>query len=108
MGLSINIHKLDEQVKHHKQDYYTKKLTIESYIKLLLFVHLQEIESLHALSDALLNEDLQNALGFESISVSSYHERITTSNRLFSLISFWTLYKGFNVSTRRVEGTICP
>ncbi|WP_246218531.1 DUF4372 domain-containing protein, partial [Litoribacterium kuwaitense] len=65
----INIQNLPEQVEHLKQDYYTKKLTTEAYIK-LLFAQLHELESLHAISDALLDEDLQKTLGFESISAS--------------------------------------
>ena len=66
----INIQQLSKQVEDLKQDYYTKKLTTEAYIKLFLFAQLYELESLHAISDALLDEDLQKALGFESISAS--------------------------------------
>lgn len=66
----INIQKLTEQVKEYKQDYYTKKLTTEAFIKLLLFSQLHEFESLEAMSDALLNEDFQETLGFKSISTS--------------------------------------
>ncbi|WP_047151829.1 IS4 family transposase [Aneurinibacillus tyrosinisolvens] len=66
----INFQKLYEQVEILKQDDYTKKRTTESYLKLLLFSHLEETESLHALSDALLDTDLQKTVGFESISVS--------------------------------------
>jgi IS4 transposase len=66
----INIQKLSEQVEECKQDYYTKKLTTDAYIKLLLFAQLHETESLQAMSDALLDEDLQKTLGFESISAS--------------------------------------
>jgi IS4 transposase len=66
----INIQKLSEQVEEHKQDYYTKKLTTAAYIKLLLFAHLHETESLQAISDGLLDEELQNAVGLESISSS--------------------------------------
>lgn len=66
----INIEKLCEQVEELKQDYYTKKLTTEAYIKLLLFAHLHETESLEAMSDALLDDELQKSLGFDSISAS--------------------------------------
>lgn len=52
------------------QDYYTKKLTTESFLKIMLFAQLHETESLHAMSDALLNEDFQKAVGFKSISAS--------------------------------------
>ena len=66
----INFKKLCEQVKTREQDHYTKKLTTEAYLKLMLFAQLHETESLHAMSDALLDEDLQRALGFEAISAS--------------------------------------
>ena len=49
----INLKKLIEQVEELKQDYYTKKLTTEAYIKLLLFAQLHESDSLQAISDAL-------------------------------------------------------
>lgn len=71
----INIQKLSEQVEELKQDYYTKKLMTEAYIKLLLFAQLHETESLQAMSDALLDEDLQKTLGFESISASRLSRR---------------------------------
>jgi IS4 transposase len=66
----INIQKLYEQVEELKQDYYTKKLTTEAYIKLLLFAQLHGMESLHEISDALLDDHLQATLGFESLSAS--------------------------------------
>jgi len=66
----INTKKLLEQVENSKQDYYTKKLTTESYIKLMLLAQLQGFESLEAMSDALIDDGLQKVLGFESISKS--------------------------------------
>lgn len=66
----INIKKLSEQVEELKQDYYTKKLTTEAYIKLLLFAQVHEMESLHEISDSLLDDKLQESLGFESLSAS--------------------------------------
>ncbi len=66
----INLEKLNEQVEVIKQDRYTKKLSTECYIKLLLFAQLNESASLRDISDALLNDDLQNELGFEAISAS--------------------------------------
>ena len=78
----INIQKLTEQVKELNQDYYTKKLTTEAYIKLLLFAQLHEFKSLEAMSDALLDEDLQKTLGFESISASQYPEKTIRSTQL--------------------------
>lgn len=66
----INFGNLYDQVKLLNQDYYTKKLTTEAYLKLMLFAQLHESESLHAMSDALLDDNLQKALGFDSISAS--------------------------------------
>ncbi len=66
----INLQKLTKQVEELKLDSYTKKLSTEAYIKLLLFAQLNETESLRAISDALLDDDLQSELGFESISAS--------------------------------------
>src|SRR5699024_3275755 len=67
---AINFRKLDEQVSLFKQDYYTKKLTTASYINIMLLAQLHETESLHAMSDALLSEELQMALVLSSISAS--------------------------------------
>src|SRR5699024_6547136 len=66
----INTKILFKQVKESKQDYYTKKLTTDSYIKLMLLAQLQGFESLEAMSDALIDDGLQKVLGFESISKS--------------------------------------
>ena|SRR5690625_1643728 len=66
----INMKKLLKQVDILKQDYYTKKLTTKSYLKIMLFAQLHETESLHAISYALLDEDFQRTLGYESISAS--------------------------------------
>lgn len=66
----INTKKLSEYVEERKQDYYTKKLTTEAYIKLMLLAQLQGFESLEDMSDALIDDGLQKALGFESISKS--------------------------------------
>lgn len=78
----INIQKLSELVKEQKQDYYTKKFTTESYIKFLLFAQLHEYESLEEISDALLDEDLQKILGFESISTSQLSRKNNNINPL--------------------------
>lgn len=69
----INFKNLYNQGKLLNQDYYTKKLTTEAYLaylKLMLFAQLHETESLHAMSDALLDDDLQKAWGLDSISAS--------------------------------------
>src|SRR5690625_4277964 len=71
----INTKKLFKQVDILNQDYYTKKLTTEAFLKIMLFAQLHETESLHAISDALLDEDFQKAVGFESISASQLSRR---------------------------------
>lgn len=91
---SINMKKLSQQVDILNQDYYTKKLTTEAYLKIMLFAQLHETESLHAISDALLDEDFQQALGFQSISASQLSRK---NNELDpSLLS--TIFFGFNSS----------
>lgn len=45
----INLKVFEENVKTMKLDHYTKKLKNESFLKLLLFAQLKEVESLHAL-----------------------------------------------------------
>lgn len=59
-----------------KQVYYTKKLTIEAFLKIMLFAQLHETESLHAISDALLDDHFQQAVGFQSISASQLSRKI--------------------------------
>lgn len=56
----INLQLFEENVKTLKLDHYTKKLTTESFLKLLLFSQLKEVESLHAISDWLFNDQLQH------------------------------------------------
>ena len=72
----INLQLVEEKVKTLKLDYYTKKLTTESFLKLLLFAQLQEVESLHALSDYLFDDQLQNEIDLDSISVSQLSRRL--------------------------------
>lgn len=53
----INHPLFDELVKTHQLNRYTKKLYVASFMKLLLFAQLHEIESLRALSDAVFSEE---------------------------------------------------
>ncbi|SFA55842.1 putative transposase [Anoxybacillus pushchinoensis] len=76
----INLQLFEEQVKTMKLDYYTKKLTTESFLKLLLFAQLEEIESLHALSDCLFDDQLQKGVGLNSISISQLSRRLNGIN----------------------------
>lgn len=64
----INSKVFEEQVKTLNLDFYTKKLTTELFLKLLLFAQLQEFESLHALSDCLFDDKLQKAINLDSLS----------------------------------------
>lgn len=72
----INIQLVEENVKTMKLDYYTKKLTTESFLKLLLFSQLQEVESLHALADCLFDDQLQKEVDLDSISISQLSRRL--------------------------------
>ena len=72
----INLQLFEENVKTMKLDHYTKKLTADSFLKLLLFSQLNEIESLHALSDCLFDDQLQIATNLDSISVSQLSRRL--------------------------------
>jgi hypothetical protein len=66
----INTKNILKQIENCKQDYYTKKLTTVACIKIMLLAQLKGFESLKDMSDALINDGLQKALGFESISKS--------------------------------------
>jgi IS4 transposase len=66
----INFSHFEKQVAATNQDKYTKKLTTKAYLMLFLYAHLQEEESLRAISDAVLDEDLGQALGLDGISAS--------------------------------------
>src|SRR5690625_3733998 len=76
----INMKKFSKQVDILKQDYYTKKLTTESFLKIMFFAQLHETESLHAISEALLDEDFQKAVGFDSISTSQLSRKNNESD----------------------------
>ena len=76
----INLQLFEENVKTMKLDYYTKKLTTESFLKLLLFAQLQEVESLHALSDCLFDDHLQKEIDLDSISISQLSRRLNGMN----------------------------
>lgn len=74
--LPISSTKLEELVESHQLNYYTKKLQIASFLKLLLFAQLNEIESLRAVSETLFSDDLQKATDLESISFSQLGRRL--------------------------------
>ena len=72
----ISSKKLEELVEAYHLNYYTKKLHIASFLKLLLFAQLNEMESLRAISDTLFSDKLQKAIGLESISFSQLGRRL--------------------------------
>ena len=65
-----------EMVENLQLDYYTKKLYMAPFMKLLLFAQLHGTESLRALADAVFSDDLQKAVGFETISFSQLGRRL--------------------------------
>ena len=76
----INLQLFEETVKTLKLDYYTKKLKTDSFLKLLLFAQLQEVESLHELSDCLFDDQLQKGIDLDSISISQLSRRLNGIN----------------------------
>lgn len=72
----INMKLFQSQVTAYQSDYYTKKLTTESFLKLLLYAQLNEVESTHALSDCLLDDRLQRGTDLTSISHSQLSRRL--------------------------------
>lgn len=77
---SINLTLMEDQVKTLKLDRYTKKLTTEKFLKLLLFAQLQEVHSLHALSDSLFDDQLQKEVDLDTISISQLSRRLNNLN----------------------------
>ncbi|WP_425414442.1 DUF4372 domain-containing protein [Paucisalibacillus globulus] len=67
-------------MKTMKLDYCTKKLTTESFLKLLLFAQLQEVESLHEPNDCLFNDQLQKEIDLDSFSISQLSRRLGGMN----------------------------
>jgi len=72
----ISSTQMEKLVENHQLNYYTKKLHIASFLRLLLFAQLIETESLRAISDTLLSDDLQKATYLESISFSQLGRRL--------------------------------
>ncbi|WP_062106120.1 IS4 family transposase [Bacillus niameyensis] len=72
----VSKHLFEEQVKNHQLNYYTKKLHMESFWRLLLYAQLHETESLRALSDCVFSEELQSATSLESISFLQLGRRL--------------------------------
>lgn len=56
----ISSTQMEKLVETHQLNTYTKKLHIASFLRLLLFAQLIETESLRAISDTLLSDDLKS------------------------------------------------
>ena len=72
----ISTELLNEMVENLRLDYYTKKLYMAPFMKLLLFAQLHGTESLRALANAIFSDDLQKAVGIESISFSQLGRKL--------------------------------
>ena len=72
----ISTTQMEKLVESHQLNYYTKKLHIASFLRLLLFAQLNETESLRAISDTLFSDDLQKATDLASISFSQLGRRL--------------------------------
>ncbi|WP_156478380.1 IS4 family transposase, partial [Cytobacillus firmus] len=77
----------------------TKKLTTESFLKLLLFAQLEEIESLHALSDCLFDDQLQKGIDLDSISISQLSRRLNGMNPDLFQVLFLDLVSQIHAKT---------
>lgn len=72
----VNTPLFQSLVAAHQSDYYIKKLTTESFLKLLLYAQLNEVESTRVLSDCVWDERLQAGIHLEFISHSQLSRRL--------------------------------
>lgn len=84
----INKELFDNQIQKQQLDYYTKKLFMKSFVSLLLYAQLHETESLHAISDGLFSEELQESVQLQSISTSQLGRKLSSIPTTF----FQTLF----------------
>ena len=68
--------KMQEYVESHQLNYYTKKLYMASFLKILLYAQLNETESMRAVRDAMFSEELQQLTNLDSISNSQLGRRL--------------------------------
>lgn len=73
----MNMKLIDDYIQKHHVDYYSKKLNALSFIFLLLHAQLKELKSLREISDCMISKDLQDLVGFESISYSQLSRRLS-------------------------------
>ena len=72
----ISTEKMQEYVESHQLNYYTKKLYMVSFLKILLYAQLNETESIRAVRDAMFSEELQQLTDLDSISNSQLGRRL--------------------------------
>ena len=72
----ISTEKMQEYVESHQLNYYTKKLYMVSFLKILLYAQLNETESMRAVRDAMFSEELQQLTNLDSISNSQLGRRL--------------------------------
>lgn len=68
--------KLEELIETHQLNTYTKKLHMDSFLKLLLFAQLNETKSMRDVHLKLFSDELQQVTGVESISFSQLGRRL--------------------------------
>src|SRR5699024_10000794 len=78
----------------------------EAYLKIMLFAQLHETESLHAISDALLDGDLQKAIGFESISASQLSRKNNELDPSILATIFLDLVSQIHVHTNQAKNVM--
>lgn len=88
-----------ENVNAYRLDYYTKKLYMASFTKLLLYAQLHETESLRAISDCVFSEELQEATNLDSISFSQLGRRLDQIPTEFFQAIFLDLVTQINEAT---------
>ncbi|WP_335870931.1 IS4 family transposase [Bacillus sp. 2205SS5-2] len=74
----INFQSFEKDVKTMQYNRYTKKLTMDSFLKLMLFAQVKQSDSLYDLRDALIDDDFQQGVNIESISVSQLSRRLNS------------------------------
>lgn len=74
----INVQSFEKDVKTMKYNRYTKKLKMDSFLKLMLFAQIKQLDSLYDISDALFDADFQQEANLDSISVSQLSRRLNS------------------------------
>src|SRR5690625_2088984 len=73
----INMKKLSKQVDILKQDYYTKKLTTESFLKIMLFAQYMKQKVYMRLAMLYWMKIFKKPLALIRLVLRNYHVRIT-------------------------------